>query len=277
MGLAAMMGSELEFFLFNQSFEAARAAGYRGMQLASAYNEDYHIFQTTKEEDVMRAVRNGLYGAGVPVECTKGEASAGQEEINVLYAEALECADNHSLVKNGTKEIAWSKGKAVTFMAKWDYAAAGSSSHVHQSLRTLDGRPGLPRPEGRSRHVGHDAPLHGGPHRACRRDHLLPGALHQLLQALPGRHLRADKGRLEQGQPHGGLPHLRRGHQGRARRVPHRRRRPQPLSRIRRDDRRRHRRHRAQARPRGGVPRRRLPRRERAGNPEDPARRRRPC
>ena len=147
MGLAAMMGSELEFFLFDQSFEAARAGGYRGMRLASAYNEDYHIFQTTKEEDVMRAVRNGLYGAGVPVECTKGEASAGQEEINVLYAEALECADNHSLVKNGTKEIAWSKGKAVTFMAKWDYVAAGSSSHVHQSLRTLDGAPAFHDPK----------------------------------------------------------------------------------------------------------------------------------
>jgi len=148
MGLAAMTGSELEFFLFDQSFEAVRAAGYRRMQLASAYNEDYHIFQTTKEEDVMRAVRNGLYGAGVPVECTKGEASAGQEEINVLYADVLECADNHSLVKNGTKEIAWSKGKAVTFMAKWDYVAAGSSSHVHQSLRTLDGKPAFHDPKG---------------------------------------------------------------------------------------------------------------------------------
>ena len=148
MGLSAMMGSELEFFLFDQSFEAARDAGYRGLRPASAYNEDYHIFQTTKEEDVMRAVRNGLYGAGVPVECTKGEASAGQEEINVLYSDALDCADNHALVKNGTKEIAWSKGKAVTFMAKWDYAAAGNSSHVHQSLRTLDGKPAFHDPKG---------------------------------------------------------------------------------------------------------------------------------
>ena len=140
MGFQAMMGSELEFFLFDQSFADLREAGYRQMKLASAYNEDYHIFQTTKEEDVMRAVRNGLFGAGIPIECTKGEASAGQEEINVLYAEALECADNHSIVKNGTKEIAWAKGKAVTFMAKWDYAAAGSSSHIHQSLRGLDGK-----------------------------------------------------------------------------------------------------------------------------------------
>ncbi|HET7411179.1 MAG TPA: glutamine synthetase family protein [Pararhizobium sp.] len=141
MGLQPMMASELEFILFDQSFKEAHALGYRGLTLASPYNEDYHIFQTTKEEEVMRAIRNGLFGAGIPVECSKGEASAGQEEINVLYADALASADNHAIVKNGVKEIAWTKGKAVTFMAKWNYAAAGSSSHVHQSLRTKRGDP----------------------------------------------------------------------------------------------------------------------------------------
>jgi len=88
----------------------------------------------------MRAIRNGLHGAGIEVECSKGEASAGQEEINVKYSDALTTADNHSIIKNGCKEIAWSKGRAITFMAKWDKAAAGSSSHVHQSLWSLDGK-----------------------------------------------------------------------------------------------------------------------------------------
>ncbi len=143
MGLKPMMASELEFFLFDDSYEEVRALGYRDMQLASAYNEDYHIFQTTKEEDVMRAIRNGLYGAGMEVECSKGEASAGQEEINVKYGDALTMADNHSIIKNGCKEIAWSKGRALTFMAKWDKVAAGSSSHVHQSLWSLDGTDAL--------------------------------------------------------------------------------------------------------------------------------------
>ncbi|TRL28693.1 glutamine synthetase family protein, partial [Rhizobium straminoryzae] len=119
---------------------AAREGGYRNLKLASAYNEDYHIFQTTKEEEVMRAVRTGLQGAGVPVENSKGEASAGQEEINVRYAEALTMADRHAIIKNAVKEIAWSKGKAVTFLAKWHNAAAGSSAHIHQSLWSLDGR-----------------------------------------------------------------------------------------------------------------------------------------
>lgn len=141
MGMKAFMASELECFLFEQSFEAAAASGYRNMNLISAYNEDYHIFQTTKEEDVMRAIRNGLAGAGVPVENTKGEAFAGQEEINVKYADALLAADNHAITKHGAKEIAWLKGRALTFLAKWSYEAAGNSSHVHQSLWSLDGKP----------------------------------------------------------------------------------------------------------------------------------------
>ena len=140
MGLSAMMASELEFYLFEESFEQAHAQGYRDMNLISPYNEDYHLFQTTKEEDVMRAVRNGLYGAGIPVECSKGEAWAGQEEINVKYADALTAADNHVITKNAVKEIAWAQGRAATFMAKWNYEAAGSSSHVHQSLWSKDGR-----------------------------------------------------------------------------------------------------------------------------------------
>lgn len=141
MGLRAKMASELEFFLFRQSYEELHSAGYRDMATLGAYNEDYHIFQTTKEEEVMRAIRTGLNAAGVAIECSKGEASAGQEEINVVHDDALRAADAHVIVKNGAKEIAWSKGRALTFMAKWDDRAAGSSSHVHQSLWTLDGAP----------------------------------------------------------------------------------------------------------------------------------------
>ncbi|WP_183799150.1 glutamine synthetase family protein [Mycoplana azooxidifex] len=140
MGLKAYMASELEFFLFDQSYDDARESGYRDLRLVSGYNQDYHIFQTTKEEDVMRAIRNGLQGAGIPVENSKGEASAGQEEINVRYADALAMADRHAIIKNSCKEIAWQRGKAITFLAKWHYSAAGSSSHIHQSLWSLDGK-----------------------------------------------------------------------------------------------------------------------------------------
>ena len=141
MGLKANMASELEFFLFRDSFDAVRDMGHRGMTTISGYNEDYHIFQTTKEEDVMRAIRNGLNGADIPVENSKGEADAGQEEINVRYADALTMADRHVIIKNACKEIAWQNGRAITFMAKWDTNHAGSSSHIHQSLARKSGTP----------------------------------------------------------------------------------------------------------------------------------------
>jgi glutamine synthetase len=141
LGYQAMAASELEFFLFTDTYAEAHAGGYRGMNPVSAYNEDYHIFQTSKEEDVMRAVRTGLNAAGIPVESSKGEASAGQEEINVRYDEVLTASDAHVVVKNAVKEIAWSKGKSVTFMAKYDTQSAGSSSHLHLSLRGADGKP----------------------------------------------------------------------------------------------------------------------------------------
>lgn len=146
MGWTAMVATELEFFMFRESFEELRDQGYRAITPFSPYNEDYHIFQTTKEEDVMRAIRTGLQGAGVPVENTKGEADAGQAEINVRYTDALNMADAHVITKNAVKEIAWSKGRAVTFMAKWSHAAAGSSSHIHQSLLAKDGSPAFHDP-----------------------------------------------------------------------------------------------------------------------------------
>jgi len=143
MDMKAYMASELEFFLFDESYASAQEKGYRNLKTAGAYIQDYHILQTTKEEGVMRAIRNGLQGAGIPVENSKGEWGPGQEEINVKYAEALEMADRHVILKNGCKEIAWGQGKAITFMAKWDYGLAGNSAHIHQSLWSKDGRQAL--------------------------------------------------------------------------------------------------------------------------------------
>jgi len=141
MGYAAMAATELEFYIFEQSYDALRDRGCEGLTPISGYNEDYNLFQTSKEEPLMRALRNGLYGAGIPVENSKGEAEAGQAEINIRYDAMLATADGHVITKQATKEIAHSVGKSVTFMAKYDHRRAGSSSHVHQSLGTLDGAP----------------------------------------------------------------------------------------------------------------------------------------
>jgi glutamine synthetase len=109
----------------------------------SSYLEDYHILQTTKEEPLIRAIRNGMEGADVPVEFSKGEWGRGQEEINLRYAEALEMADRTILYKHGVKEIAHLQGCAVTFMAKYSMQAAGSSCHLHSSLWDRAGKKNL--------------------------------------------------------------------------------------------------------------------------------------
>jgi glutamine synthetase len=140
LGLTAMMATELEFFLFEKSFDDIRKEGFRNLQPISGYNEDYHILQTTKEEAVMRPIRNQLFAAGLPIENTKGEAEAGQEELNIRYAAALDCADHHTIAKHAVKEIAWQHGRAATFLPKWHEDRVGSSSHVHQSL-WKDGTP----------------------------------------------------------------------------------------------------------------------------------------
>jgi len=134
LGFEAKMATELEFFLFEEGYDTIRKGGYRDLTPISGYNEDYHILQTTKEEGVMRPLRNHLYAAGIPVENTKGEAEAGQEELNIRYANALACADHHSIAKHAVKEIAWQQGRAASFLAKYDHTRVGSSSHVHQSL-----------------------------------------------------------------------------------------------------------------------------------------------
>ncbi|WP_136057799.1 glutamine synthetase family protein, partial [Candidatus Halocynthiibacter alkanivorans] len=134
MGLSPVMATELEFFLFEKSFDEIRKSGFRDLAPISGYNEDYHIFQTTKEEHIMRPIRNHLYAAGIPVEGSKGEAEAGQEELNIKYADAMSTADHHTISKNAIKEIAWQQGHAVSFLPKWDENRVGSSSHVHQSM-----------------------------------------------------------------------------------------------------------------------------------------------
>lgn len=133
-GLTCQCASELEFYLFNQTYHSAFEAGFRDLKPSSDYRIDYHLMQPTREEPLMRAIRNGMMAAGVPVESSKGEWSRGQHEINFTYAEALEMADRHVVFKQGVKEIVDQQGRSVSFMAKYAASEAGNSCHIHMSL-----------------------------------------------------------------------------------------------------------------------------------------------
>src|SRR5919198_1204567 len=134
LGFEPMFGSELEFYLFKESYAEAHARHYRELTPSVPYILDYHVLATTYDEPLIRAIRNGMQSAGIPVESSKGEAWPGQQEINFRYADALRMADNHVVYKNGAKEIAALHGRSITFMAKPDHTWIGNSCHIHSSL-----------------------------------------------------------------------------------------------------------------------------------------------
>jgi len=139
LGFAAFGASELEYYVFRDSYRAAAEGDYRGLQPAGWYLEDYNILQGTRTETYTAAVRRHLKRSGIPVESSKGEWGLGQHELNVRYAEALQMADRHVVFKQCLKEVAEQIGLSVTFMAKFAQDRAGSSCHIHLSL-WRDGR-----------------------------------------------------------------------------------------------------------------------------------------
>ena len=138
-GLTAYAGTELEFVLFRDTYEEAFRKDYRDLIPANQYNVDYSLLGTARVEPLLRRIRNEMYGAGLVPESAKGECNFGQHEIAFRYADALTCADNHVIYKNGAKEIAAQEGMALTFMAKPN-AREGNSCHIHFSVRGADGR-----------------------------------------------------------------------------------------------------------------------------------------
>lgn len=134
LGYSLKMATELEFYLFRESYESAVKKNWTNLDHFGTYIEDYHILQGTRVEPVVGEIRNQMEAAGVPIECSKGEWGPGQHEINLEYSTPVEMADRHTIYKHGAKEIAMSKGCALTFMAKFDSKLAGSSCHIHASL-----------------------------------------------------------------------------------------------------------------------------------------------
>lgn len=141
-GLVAFVGTELEFIVFDESYEEAWQLGYRELTPANQYNVDYSMIGTGRLEPLLRDIRNGMSGAGMYVESAKGECNPGQHEIAFRYAGALTTCDNHSIYKTGAKEIAATHGKSLTFMAKYN-EREGNSCHIHISLRGSAGEPVL--------------------------------------------------------------------------------------------------------------------------------------
>jgi glutamine synthetase len=141
-GLDAFVGTELEFIVFDDTYEQAWQRGYRELAPSNQYNVDYSMLGTARIEPLLRRIRNGMTGAGMYVESAKGECNPGQHEIAFRFAQALSTCDNHSIYKTGAKEIAAQDGRSLTFMAKYN-EREGNSCHIHLSLRSDDDEPVL--------------------------------------------------------------------------------------------------------------------------------------
>lgn len=139
LGFNINIGTELEFYIFEESYASARDKGYRDLKTTASYIEDYHILQGTREEPVLSVIRRELAKSAVSVEGTKGEWGPGQQELNLVYSSALDQADQVVICRHASKEIADAQGKAITYMAKWDSTLAGSGMHMHVSLWDKDG------------------------------------------------------------------------------------------------------------------------------------------
>ncbi len=138
MGMAIKAGSEFEYYLLTDSYEAAAKKGFIDLERFGHYNEDYHLLQATKAEPIHGKLRRLMTAARIPIEFSKGEAAAGQHEVNIRYDHVLESADRSVIFKHGAKEIAWLEGYGLTFMAKPDHTWTGSSGHLHMSGWSLD-------------------------------------------------------------------------------------------------------------------------------------------
>jgi glutamine synthetase len=132
-GWTANASTELEFMVFRDTYEQAWHKGYRDLEPANLYNVDYSVIGTARIEPLIRRIRNEMGAAGLAVENSKGECNYGQHEINFRYADALRCADDHSIYKTGAKEIAAQEGVSISYMAKYN-EREGNSCHIHFSL-----------------------------------------------------------------------------------------------------------------------------------------------
>lgn len=201
-GYTAMVGTELEFMVFKDTYEQAWNSGYRGLTPANQYNIDYSVLGTGRIEPLLRRIRNEMQAAGLVVESAKGECNLGQHEIVFRYDEALTTCDQHSVYKTGAKEIAAQEGVSLTFMAKYD-EREGNSCHIHLSLTDADGHNAMAGGADGDAHGMSPVMRHFLALPARRAARLLPSLRpeHQLVQAFPARILRPHRRGLGRGQP----------------------------------------------------------------------------
>jgi glutamine synthetase len=140
-GLSAWVATELEFYVYEESYPQSFRQGYRGLSPLYHRNGDNDVLVTEFLEPYLRPLRLAMAELGVAAETTQGEGGVGQAEMNFPPGAPIQAADRHALFKHAAKAIAQQHSRAVTFMAQPDQVQAGSGCHLHVSLRDEAGSP----------------------------------------------------------------------------------------------------------------------------------------
>ncbi len=154
----AYFGPEAEFYVFDQvRFDQNQYSGYyfldategvwnsgREFELDGSPNLGYKprykegYFPTPpmdQAQDLRSEMVKVLEHVGIEIEVQHHEVgTAGQAEIDMRFDTLLTMADKLMLYKYVVKNVAWHRGKSVTFMPKPLFQDNGSGMHVHQSL-----------------------------------------------------------------------------------------------------------------------------------------------
>jgi glutamine synthetase len=132
---------ELEFYLFNESYDSIRRKKYRNLQGVSATSlaNIYLLRNAYHAAPFMKEVIKRLEWKGIAWEGWNDEGGVGQVELNLEPTSPVTAADTVVRAKQILYEVAVDMGLAVTFMSK-PGQGFGNGMHIHHSL-AKDGTP----------------------------------------------------------------------------------------------------------------------------------------
>lgn len=139
-GFSPKYGMELEYTLFDETPESARAKGYRNLKTATAHaSHDLILYQAVQTEwyEELSAICEPL---GIDLAKMHEEIGPGFMEACIAAGEGTEPADQLVLLKNFIRALALRQGRSVTFMPRWNEQADSQSIHLHVSLKDKKGK-----------------------------------------------------------------------------------------------------------------------------------------
>ena len=142
-GLAPVVATELEFFVFAPNPDPAQA--FQPPKGLDGRREDGHSAFSISSNNGLRPFFSEVYrcmaALGLARDTFMHEMGVSQFEINLWHGDPLLLADQTFLFKHLLKEVALKHGLIAVCMAKPLAHTAGSSMHIHQSV--VDAATGL--------------------------------------------------------------------------------------------------------------------------------------